>query len=522
MAVFGLNPLRWHAEDAPKGIRLEASDLVEPIVIGLVASVLILAGTLQKNSPFTSKIPGSWFIGVPSHPVSGNPLLEFLARWLVYLGVALACYVWVRFVRLVRKGYRISPRALWSAFWTWITPLMIAGPLFSRDVYSYAAQGEMVARGIDPYSNGPIALGSNSYLATVDPFWVKAKAPYGPLFLYVDGLFVRFTDHNPLVTVLLLRLLALLGVVLIGKYSMRIATSLGKSPTLAFVLVALNPMVMYHFASAGHNDSIMAGLMLAGIAYFLEGRRIVGIVFCALAAAVKIPAIVAVGFLGYNWIDVKPFRKRLRGAALAVIITVVVFGVLKVVSGLGWGWLLALSTPGVVVTSVAPMVALADLAHQITNVINFGASFTTYVSIFRLVGLAMAGLIGLGLLLTSERKNIVRFIGITMVTVVVLGPVIQPWYIAWGLLVLACSPGKLTTWGTTAISLGSIVLGIPGGPSIASWILYIFVVCLAVVMLGARLPFSPGRLRRMSQRVVDDGVARVIHAVGLYRGAEPE
>ena len=42
--------------------------------------------------------------------------------------------------------------AIWSA------PMMLAAPLFSRDAYSYAAQGNLVRLGIDPYAFGPGAI----------------------------------------------------------------------------------------------------------------------------------------------------------------------------------------------------------------------------------------------------------------------------------------------------------------------------------------------------------------------------
>ncbi len=520
MRLMGLSPVTWRVERTGDGETVTTGKFIEPVVIGSFGSVLVLVGSLQHNSPFTSKIPGSWYLGVPSTPLPGNSLVEFLSRWLVYVGVALICYVWVKVIRLVRQGRAISPRALWVAFWAWVIPLMIAGPLFSRDVYSYAAQGEMVATGIDPYSYGPIALGKDPFLATVDPFWGRAKAPYGPFFLWIDGLIVKVVGHNPLTTVLGLRILALAGAVLAAKYAPRIAASLGKSPNLAFVLVALNPLVLFHLISSGHNDSIMIGLMIAAIAYYLEGKPILAIILAALGAAVKAPAIVAIGFIGYNWTGATRFSKRVRGAVIAIVITAAVFVALKYISGLGWGWLLALSTPGAVVNSVAPTAALAEIADAISGLLGLGIHFSTWVAVFRLVGLLAAGLIGAGLLLTSERRNIVRFIGITLVAVVVLGPVIQPWYLAWGLVVLACAPGKLTTWGTVVISIGAIVLGIPGGPSIVSWILYFTLALVVLLIVATKVPKIPPSIRQVGNRIIDDAVYRVVHAVGLYRDAD--
>src|SRR5262249_23426159 len=54
-------------------------------------------------------------------------------------------------------------------------------PLLSSDVYTYAAQGLLVGRGLDPYSVGPSALGSGAASAAVDPTWRSVPSPYGPL-----------------------------------------------------------------------------------------------------------------------------------------------------------------------------------------------------------------------------------------------------------------------------------------------------------------------------------------------------
>jgi alpha-1,6-mannosyltransferase len=37
----------------------------------------------------------------------------------------------------------------------WVLPLLIAPPMYSRDVYSYLAQSEIAINGLDPYKVGP-------------------------------------------------------------------------------------------------------------------------------------------------------------------------------------------------------------------------------------------------------------------------------------------------------------------------------------------------------------------------------
>jgi len=61
------------------------------------------------------------------------------------------------------------------------TPMIIAPPLFSRDVFSYAAQGEMTFGNISPYLYGPFTLGSTPYVTPVDPLWGNTPRPTGVL-----------------------------------------------------------------------------------------------------------------------------------------------------------------------------------------------------------------------------------------------------------------------------------------------------------------------------------------------------
>ena len=69
----------------------------------------------------------------------------------------------------------------------WIVPLLMVAPLFSRDVFSYAAQGEMMSHHINPYNYGPGTIGSGQFVSPVDNLWLNTPAPYGPLFLWWTG-----------------------------------------------------------------------------------------------------------------------------------------------------------------------------------------------------------------------------------------------------------------------------------------------------------------------------------------------
>ena len=97
------------------------------------------------------------------------------------------------------------------AAWLWAVPLLIAPPLFSRDVYAYAGQARLVLVGLDPYTHGP-ADAPGPLADEVDAVWGHAASPYGPVFLRLAALVARVTGQHPMAAAYGLRLLAVLGV----------------------------------------------------------------------------------------------------------------------------------------------------------------------------------------------------------------------------------------------------------------------------------------------------------------------
>ena len=59
---------------------------------------------------------------------------------------------------------------------------------------------------------------------------------------------------------------------------------------MALWLGVLSPLALFSFVSSGHNDALMLGLLVAGIALGTAGRLRTGVALCALAATIKLPA----------------------------------------------------------------------------------------------------------------------------------------------------------------------------------------------------------------------------------------
>ena len=483
---------------------VQRSFVARSAALGFVAILSITWGTSQPSSPFTLKIPGSWFFGIDPVGTHQNQQGLFLGLVAVYGGLVLLMRVWWGLARAARNR-EISTRDLMWVLALWVLPLIVAPPLFSRDVYSYAAQGEMMSHGISPYMFGPHVLGSGPYVTPVDPLWMNAPAPYGPLFLGIDGLLAKVTLHNALATVVALRLLELVGVALLAVYIPKLARTFNRSAGESFVLAVLNPVTLLELVGGAHNDALMLGLLVAGVTLARQKKPLAGIVLCALGAAIKVPAALGIVYIGWEWLGTgTPVRDRLRRVAWAGALGGVVMGALSMATGLGWGWVLNLATPGTVRSWLAPSTGIGMIVSRLVHGIGIGISSATVLSITRVVGLAIAAGVGLFLLAHSDRIGALRAMGVTMLLVVVLGPVVQPWYLSWGLVLLV---PVSTGWLRKVLIVGSIVspfIGLPGGRQLIGDLLHanpilaaVSAVALVTVLtapLGASLRHAPQTL----------------------------
>ncbi|MDA8274353.1 MAG: polyprenol phosphomannose-dependent alpha 1,6 mannosyltransferase MptB [Actinomycetota bacterium] len=454
--VLGPLPADDLARPAPRGL------VLRPALLGFVALLAVAVGASLPSSPFKLEMPHTWFFGVPAHGGASHWGVYFsLAA--VYGGLLLLMRVWWGMTRLYARSPGVPTSQLWWVFLLWALPMLVIAPLFSRDIYSYAAQGEMVSRHLSPYQYGPFELGNNSFTAPVDPLWGNAPAPYGPLFLEIDGFFARVTGHNELATVVLLRLLAFGGVVLMAAFIPRLARLYNRDGAEVFTLAVLNPVVILHLIGGAHNDALMLGFLVAGITLAKEGRPVLGLVLCAVATAVKAPAAVGALYVGWTWLGpYVPVRDRIRPLVTAALIGGGIMGFFSMTSGLGWGWIGSLLSPGVVRSWMAPTTAVAYLATDVAHLVGFGVHMGTVLSVSRFFGMLGGGILCLWLLGNSDRIGSLRALGMTLLVIVLLGPVDQPWYLTWGLVALApVARGRLRSV-LIGLSMFSAFLSLPG------------------------------------------------------------
>ncbi|MCI3275489.1 polyprenol phosphomannose-dependent alpha 1,6 mannosyltransferase MptB [Streptomyces cylindrosporus] len=376
-----------------------------------------------------------------------------------YFGVVLLIAAWVLLGRLVRSAEPPTPRALLLVLAVWAAPLLLAPPLFSRDVYSYLAQGAMVDAHMDVYAYGPSHLGG-PLANEVPPLWQHTGTPYGPVFLGVASALSGLTHGELPAGLFGMRLVALLGVALMAATLPRLARHSGADPAQALWLGALNPLVLLHLVAGAHNDAIMLGLLGMGLVAALGRWPLLGAVLVTLAALVKAPAVL--GLAAVTALQIRagrgPVRAVLTTAAAAAATTVAV----TAVTGTGYGWIRALKTP------VSPHNwALTSLLGRATAALltKLGSDLAPLaVPAWQALGLVATGVAILVIWTRRGRISPVYALGLSLAAVVVLGPAIRPWYALWGLFLIAAAAPSTSIRRRLAVVTGVVAfLALPNG-----------------------------------------------------------
>ncbi|AKE90054.1 polyprenol phosphomannose-dependent alpha 1,6 mannosyltransferase MptB [Rhodococcus aetherivorans] len=517
----------------------ETTQLHRIRLFGATGTVLMAVGALGAGAQpvLQNPVQGLRLLGLPARMPSA-------ALTLTMTGTVLVVLAWLLLGRFAigRRDPDGVPRRLTRSqldrtLLLWILPLIVAPPMFSKDVYSYLAQSEIAARGLDPYGIGPAgALGVDHVLTrTVPNIWRDTPAPYGPAILWLGQRITDLTGENIVAGVFLHRVSALAGVALIVWALPRLARRCGVASVSALWLGAANPLLLFHLVAGIHNEALMLGLMLAGLELALRGIHtpdpagplrgralawlLAGSAVIALSSMVKVPSLLALGFVGmalaHRWGGT--LRAVAAAAALLAVVAAVVVGAVSWGSGLGFGWTQTLGT-ATEVRSWMSIPTLLGLGTGLAGVLlGLGDHTTAILSLTRPVAALIAALVTVRMMLAvlTGRLHPVGALGVSLGAIVLLFPVVQPWYLLWAVIPLAA-------WATRPIfrlptvafsSLVSVIL-MPNGGEYQPFIIVqaaiatVVVVGLAIFATRNRLPW----------RDDEDAPPRPADSPGAYAG----
>ncbi len=549
----------WHGDERAVGSPLNDAELIafrRTRLFGATGTVLMAIGALGVGARPVVQDPtfGVRLLNLPSR-------IQTVSLTMTTTGAVMMALAWLMLGRFTLGDRRMTRSQLDRTLLLWVLPLLTAPPMYSRDVYSYLAQSEISLQGLNPYRVGPApGLGlDHVFTLSVPNMWRDTPAPYGPLFLWIGQGISALTGENIVAAVLCHRLVVLLGVGLIVWATPRLARRCGVAEVSAMWLGAANPLLIMHLVAGIHNEALMLGLMLAGTEFALRGvgaataatsstaaappvpkpvawphgrddwarwlplaNLLLGIVLITLSSQVKLPSLLALGFvaiaLAYRWGATVKALVTAGGSLTAV--SLAVMALIGWASGLGFGWLYTLGTANVVRSWMSLPTLLALGTGQVGILLGLGDHTTAVLGLTRAIGVFTIAIVVTFLLLAVLRGRLhpVGGLGVALGMTVLLFPVVQPWYVLWAVIPLAAWATR-PAFRTTTIVV-TLVVGI-FGPTANGDRFTLFQILLAVVastvivliLMGLtyyRLPWrklpDPGGIRVAEPPIIEPSI----------------
>lgn len=425
---------------------------------GLLGSLAILAGSLSPA--YLPQVSPVWEV-LYQLELDGD-FSKWAGTFLTMVGLALLLEAWLRLRPDRRRRAGLPQLRHGSVLLVIGFPLLFGPPIFSHDAYSYAAQGWMLANGINPYEVGPGVL-PGTFADQVAWVWRDTPAPYGPLALRMSHWIVVAAGFDPIWSALLMRIPALVGVVIIGLLVPRIASRLGVDPAAASWFAVLNPILVIDFIGGMHNDSLMTALMLLGIWLTMRFRIwVLGAAVVGLAAAIKQPALlaaVALPFLVTPWTSWRgrPLLWAAARALLSLGVAVAVFAGVSIATGLGFGWINAVNVPGMVDT-VSPFTIIGHIIQWPVNLLGIDPTGRTAVLVSRTVGMVVCAIGIVWLAVRHLGRRPLHFVSWSFLLFAFCAPAIHSWYVLWGGVLFPMTRPS-NRWLRVAIVVTAVLLG---------------------------------------------------------------
>lgn len=415
---------------------------------------------------------GGWGGGavMAQNPISGVPVLNVLARapfaavGLCLIGTTVLVVSWLTMMRYalpIRHYHRgeteitqMTRGQTWTVLAAWSIPLFLTAPMFSKDVYSYVAFGYAAHQGLDVYAGGPQDLLHGGPLVDNVPLeWRHTPAQYGAGFVAIARLIGALTGENIVAAILCYRVLALISLIVLAIAVRWLAHRCNMRAATALWLGVLNPLTLFHMVAGIHNEGIMLALTMVGLAIGLEGTRsprhstrgwlllILGSCLIAWGASIKLPAMVALGFLGME--AARRWWNRWWGIPIMGLVMVAIMALTAVLAtllgGTSWAWMTTTGAAAKYPTVLTLTNDAAKAATALGSLLGLGNHYEALRGIFIVIGLLIAVIFlcwALWKVYQGELHPVGGF-GMSMFVIVLCFPVMHPWYLLWGVVALS-------------------------------------------------------------------------------------
>ncbi len=470
--------------------------------VGLIAMALVGAA---PGSPYQPLLTPA---GEPHGPLTELAVRLGLSRIpgnpIVAVGVAASALAIGGFLLLLRAAFHgrigVGPVA---ALVVAAHALLLGLPLlFSRDVYSYAFYGRIAGvYGGNPYVQTPLDHPTDALWKFVGPIWVNTPAVYGPVWSSLSGWLSTWLRARPEAHVEAYRMIAIFASLATCAVIVWTVRRLWPERT-AFALVAFgaNPVVVFHSVASGHNDMLVALTMAGAFALVVSHKEMPAIGLLTIGALVKATAGLPLLLLLVWCIARRKPEDRWRvgithiGFAVAITAAFSVpffqlqdptLGMLALAGHQGW------LAPAAVGERLVDLLTFDTLGWLVRVV----AAAILGVAIWRLTRAVWRRTTGTdvaGAPVMSPREQAATW-GWALMLLMLLGPVLMPWYVVWVLplawvlpkaprtaLIAVSSLLGVTLWSTEALRYpGAFSLNV----FVGNWLVVPVIVWLLIVLL---------------------------------------
>jgi len=460
-------------------------------LMGTFGALMLAFGALGAGALPVLENPFTFFPG-------GSLMTRMMqtASVVVLVGVGFMVLSWVLMAPFVGASItirrntpaRVPMSMLRRTFAAWVTPIALSAPLFTQDIYSYIAQGSIAAHGLDPYSAGPIdVLGPEHPLVRSVPFiWAHSPSPYGPVALGIAAVISVITNDSVVWGVYAHRAVSIVFVVATAWAVTNLARRCKVTPQAALWLAILNPLSILHLIGGIHNEAILLGCALVGLELGLRaldgyvphdsltgqivtyrgykkwGLFALGGVLITMAGLVKVTGFLALGFLGMyvarhwylRWSHDARFgvlnsarsltdRHALCALAVAIVVQVAIavatVAAVTALSGINLGWVTGQGGAATIRSWMSITTDIGVLGGFMGMLLGLGDHTDATIMLTRAVGVSISGFVMIRMLFATflGRIHPVGALGVSTFVLVVLFPVVHPWYMLWAILPLA-------------------------------------------------------------------------------------
>lgn len=420
-------------------------------VVGLSAGIWFVLLAAPQQSHGARDLLGPWWSATSALAPWREPRTFARGGLIVVTAVLTLAGAWLTGSWLVARE-RLRPGAVAAVAALWCVPFALVPPILSKDAYAYLAQGAAAGTGGSPYRSPLAGLGATSpLLSAVDPLYRNQVSPYGPLALRLLQASLWVGRGDGAAALIFLRVVMVLAVAVTAWCGWRLAPPQRRALTVW--LLAASPLVLLQLVGGVHLEALLGALLGVALLLHARGSTRLAVVVVVVAAAVKLPAVVALPALlldarrAGGWIGL--------GRHLAVGV-----GTAGALTGLlqpdPFGWVVALKGTLQVWNPIS-LPSVAALAWATLA----GGSPTTWLAELRLLSSA-TGLLWAGYLcLTAGRRSTAATAGFLLAAVTLTGPVLWPWYVAPAVVCLVLAGGARHVLAATGLAVGAALTALP-------------------------------------------------------------